>query len=480
MSTSGLHSRAAWVGLLGARLAIGLALVFLLAPISVDDAVRVYFAMWWFDHPSFYAQPFWPPGFFYLYGLVCGLARDGLIAPRLLTLALALGTGAVVWLETGSSRTCRWIAAAWLLLSPLTLVLGTVPLAETLFMLAILGGLVALGRFLSTGSPASLAAASALYLAASMVRYEAWPLIPLFTLFACLRRPRDLSLPIAWVLRLLPWAFPALWMALLGLLEADPVIFMHNIELDSYGPGDLAEAFRSPLAWIVGLQALASLAATVPGILAAIRRSARPESLLWETHVVLAALVVAWALASRNVPSQFPIRLLHPLIVLGSVPVARLIERSVPAGRHVHAAALLALVLATSGLCFALTIEPGYDRTGHAAAAKVREAYERSILSPGDHVIVEASPPTSRAVVVYLNRPRTTHVDRTYETSYFSCWTRPAPGWAPHVRMAVIERQEHAAYVESIGWKKWNVVNEFTLYIRPDRAAPLCGCPRAH
>jgi hypothetical protein len=469
--------RAAWAGLLLARLAAGVVLVLLLVPVSLDDSFRMFYALWWWDHPSFYPLPFWLPGQFYLYGLVSGLASDALLAPRLLTLAIHLGTGCLLALDRARSPAVRWIAAVWLLLSPLSLVLGTVPLSEALFVLLAIGGIVAMSRFLESGRPWPLLASALLYLGAASVRYEGWALLPLFSAFTFARRDAGVSRAIVWALRVLPWTFPVVWMLLLWRLEADPLLFLDNIRMDLFGPGDLRAAFSSPTSWIVGVQVAAALASLAPGIAAAVRRRAAPRDLIWEIHLGVAFLFLAWALASDNVPSQYAIRLFYPVLVLASVPAARLLVGAVPASRHVTAGALCGLVLAVAGLSYALTIEPGHDPASRDTARQVREAYDAGVIDERDHVIVDMEPPWTMSVVVHANRHATIHADAGFSKSHLECWEMRAPGWVESVRLAVVRDPDHAAYLETLGWRPWRRTPPWSIYLRPSGAPAPGACP---
>ncbi len=464
---------------MAARLAIGLVLVRILVPVSIDDAVRVYFAMWWFDHPSFSAQPFWPPGFFYVYGLACGLADDALIAPRLLTLGLALACGAVIALVPRVSPEIRFTAASWILFSPLSLVLGTVPLSESLYALTLLSGLVLLCRFLEDASPWSLIGSGTLYLFASMVRYEAWPMLVLYTVFACTRRPHGISPALAWALRAFPWAFVSIWMALLGALEADPALFVSSVRLDSYGPGDPFRALAHPLAWIVIVQLAASVASLAPAIGDAIGKRRLMKDLAWEAHLVVAIAFLTFAIFTRNVGSQYPIRVFFPVVVLASVPVARLVTGAVPARSRMRAGALVAGLLAVSGLAYAIALPAGHHRTEEEVARRVLSVYDAAVLSPGDHVLVDPVPPQSMSIWVYMNRPKTTHVDRRTEASYMDCNISDPPGWLPSTRLCVVRIESRAALLESMGWLKYDVVPPYSLYVRPPGAPAVGTCVTA-
>jgi hypothetical protein len=465
--------RAAWIAVLAARAAAGCALVARLPHVSVDDAFRTFYAWWWWEHPSFYPLPHWPPGYFWVYGSVVGATGDLLLAPRVFTLAVHLTTGALLAGDRTAPAPVRWTAAAWILLSPLSLVLGTVPLSEALFGLCAVGGVVSLGRFASTARAAPLLAASLAYTAAATVRYEGWILAGVFTLVSLVRRPAGLSPVTAWMLRLLPWSFPIAWVTTLGLIEGDPLLFLRNVSTDLHGRGDLGAALGDPASWVVGVQALVAAIALTTAAAAALRRSRGVAGLVWEIHLAAALSMIAAFVATGNVPSQYTLRMLYPVVLFGALPVARTLAGWTGRARLVPGV-VLGAVLAGASIPYLLVLEPGHDRVAAAVAEEVDAAYERGTLSRADHVLVEMDPPRTMSVVVHIDRPGRVHVDDGGRESLFS-GGRCTP-WLHRVRLAAVLESAHLAALERRGWRRLARVDGWTLMLRPRSSPPLaCG-----
>ena len=466
----------AWWILAGVAAAAGALLVSELAPLCVDDDYRTFWAWWWWHHPSFYPFPHWPPGYFWVYGIVTGVTGDLLLAPRLLSLALHVALIAPLRWSLALPEDERLVAAVWLMLSPLPLVLGAVPLSETLFAALAVGGVIALGSYLSSGRAAWLLASAALYLGAATVRFEGWALLPLFTGLSCLRRPHDAKPAIAWVLRGLPWVFPLAWILLMWGVEADPLLFMKNVATDSFGRGSLTGALASPRDWMTPVQVLGGLAAAGWAVREAARRRLDVRDLVWEAHLVAALAVVAWAVISGNVPSQFTLRLLLLPVIFSAVPAARLLVSFSP--RTLRTSVLLAALLLAGTLALAAHREPGWDPDSHEAAEYVRDARDGGVLGPEDRVLVEMDNPWTSAVFVYANDPRRVHIDLTKESAWFESCDMNVPRWASRTRLAVVRSDPYLYRLDLLGWKQVLRTDTWVVYQRTDLSTPLGSCPR--
>lgn len=482
MKVQAADGRSSWcpalTGMLVLRLAAGLALVFLLEPVSVDDAFRTFHAMWWWKNPSFYPLPHWPPGTFWVYGLVNGLLNDGLVVPRLLTLALSLAT--IIWILSDVEETpgVRWSAAIWFAFSPLGLVLGTVPLSEALFLFLLTGGMVLLRRYLRAGSPWCLLGASTMYLLCTTVRYEGWAFVPMFLLLSLLRRSSGSSSFSTWALRLLPCVFPVIWVLLLWKVEARPLLFLGNVATDSFGRGSLAETFSSPSSWIVLLQLVMASVVMIWSGWRVVRQGRSLSSSIWEAHGAMAMLVLILALVSGNLPSQYTIRVFHPLIVFSCIPMGHWLSTGhVSRVRLRRRSFALGIVLIVGSILYIDNLEAGHDQEAQRVAGHVEDARLRGALDEKDHILVDMLPPRTMSVVVYLNRWDVTHVDSTHHQSYFSCWRTPAPVWMKDVRAAVVRKERSVNSLRDRGWEVLVREGGWQLLIRtPDASSPT-SCP---
>lgn len=469
---------AACASLLGLRAVLGAVLVFVLLPVCLDDHFRVFHAAWWWEHPSFTSSYEWLPGFLYIYGPLVGLTGDTVFAPRAVTLVLHLTAGALLAGVAGEARGVRWLAAAWLLCSPLSLVLGTVPLTESLSLLAMLGGLVALSRFSSSGDPVWLLPGASAALYSSMLRYELWVFLPLFTLFALARRPARMPVT-ARILAFLPWCFPLVWTALLWAVTGEPFSYLTVVRDDHLGPGSLAEALASPPAWILAAQAAAGALAAIACLSLALRRGKPWSGLLFEAHALAAILLVAILVVRADVPSQYPERMLLWVVAFCAIPVARLADG--PGGgvrRRLLTYALAGGLLLAASLVYALGLPPGIPRGDLEAGLALRESFARGHLGDDDHVVIERLLPESTAPFVYANRPRNVHIDalgnlcppRLLSPVPSIC---PVPEWAPRAKLALVLDPQLVAALEAIGWSPRDRIGDWTFVLRGPGARPL-------
>jgi hypothetical protein len=474
--------------LLSVRALIGVGLLLLVAPLSVDDYFRIFHALWWWQSPSFTSSHEWLPGQTYIYGPLVGLFGDTVLAPRVLTLLLHLAGGLVLAANRSLTPGVRWLAGIWILCSPLALALGTVPLTESLFALLLLVGIVGLERFLSHGKSPQLLLAAVGYLGATMVRYEAWALLPVYSAFALSRPPERYFALVNRALAFVPWFFPLVWTLLLWALQGEPFTYLRIVKEDHFGAGDLCAAVTGACGVVTAIQVLLAITALVASAVALARRSVRLGDLLWEAHLLAAVGFTALVVASGSVPSQFSQRLFYPVLLLGAVPLARMIAFRVAAtGRQLAigsavGAALLGLgALALSGL------SPGVREENLVAGEYLRDAFAGGDLAPDEHVLVEHALPDAAAVLVFANRPDRVHIDRMgggicpprlLGTLELVC---PVEPWAPRVRVALVRRSDAAESLELRGWRAGPTFGPWQVYTCPPDGVPLgrsLGPPR--
>jgi hypothetical protein len=462
------------LALLSVRALVGAVLVLLVVPVSVDDYFRVFHALWWWDNISFTSSHEWLPGHSYVYGPLVGITGSTTLAPRVLTLVLQLTTGAVLLVDRSQSRAVRWLAAVWLLCSPLSLVLGTVPLTESLFTLLVVTGIVALGRFLKRGKSPYLLLAAVGYLGASMVRYEAWILLPVFTAFALSKPPERYFALANRALAFLPWIYPIVWTLLLWGLHGEPFTYLAIVREDHFGRGDLlAEIGTVNGAFTLGA-AILSLAVLAIAATAALRRQRPLADLLWEAHLLAAVFFVGAVLVTGNVPSQLSLRLLFPLLALSSVPLARLLAARVASrGRLLAIGVGTAVALLAVGMASALALPVGVREENLRAGRYLRSAFTSGELGAEDHALVEHELPDAAAVLIYSEQPARVHIDRLGG----SCPARllgtrdlvcPVEPWSADVRLALVRSADAARSLELRRWQLGDTFGDWAAYLRPD------------
>jgi hypothetical protein len=460
--------------LLAARALVGVFLVLWLAPVSIDDYFRVFHARWWWDHRSFTGSYEWLPGYFYVYGTAVGLTRDMVLAPRALTAALQLGT-AIALLRYSESEPsgARLLAVAILLFSPMALVLGTIPLTETLFVCLVVSGVVALRRFLESGDVRAELGAAVLYLAATTIRYEGFAAAALFSAVAISRRPANASRRLGAVVAAVPWIFPVAWSALLWAAKGDPLFYLRNVREDSFGAGDVFGALGSADGMISA--ALASLAVAVSArrLVAGIRRG-RWSTCLLEIHAVAFACGVVAVVATGNVPSQYPARILYPVVAFGALPLAQAVATAL-AGKVRALVAVgfaAAMIFGVSGLAI--------ERRGSAipaedleAAGAIRAALGSKEIGADEQVVIEHELPSAACLFVFANDAARVHIDALGDTCSPKVLTPlqsycPMPPWTRRVGLAVVRAGEDEEwYLMGRQWTLVRAVGRWRFYVHP-------------
>jgi hypothetical protein len=396
-----------------------------------------------------------------------------IVAPRVLTAAFQIAAAAILALSSRGSRSVRLVAAGILVFSPLSLVLGTVPLSESLFVCLLLGAAVLLARYLERGDVRVALAAGVLYLGATAVRYEGFAFAALFSALVVARRPSNSARLVGAAVAAVPWIFPLVWTALLWVSTGVPLSFLGNVHEDHFGAGDMARALASAEGVVTAFIALAALAVCAARITSAVRRRALEDCVL-EIHVAVAAVVTAAAIAAGDVPSQYPLRLFFPAIAFGALPLAQLVVPVLAARRRAASLAVVGAALAFAGAgAAAIGRDPGVPREDLAAAAAIRDGYARGQLREDDHVIIEHDLPSAAGVFVFANLADRVHLDALGDECSPKLLTPhpsicPDPDWADGSRMAVVRPGGAAErYVAGLGWALAARIGGWHLFVRP-------------
>lgn len=465
--------------LLGARAIVGVFLVLGLAPICVDDYFRVFHADWWWDHPSFTSSHEWLPGYLYVYGPVVGFTHDLVVAPRVLTTALQLVAGALIALLPNAARGTRLLAAGIFLFSPLSLALGTAPLSETLLFCLLVAGVGALARYLASGDVRIGLVAAVLYLAATAVRYEGFVFAAVFFALVVARRPANAGRWLGVAVAAVPWIFPIAWTALLWASVGAPFSYLGSVRDDHFGPGDVLGSLASAEGAVTALLALAALAVSAVRVAASAVRGELGGRVL-ELHTVVAMALAGAVILTGNVPSQYPLRLLFPVIAFGALPLAEAAFARFAA--HPRAAVLAvagaALSFAGAGLAV-VSRAPGVPAEDLEVAAAIREGYSSGTLRDEEHVVIQRDLPSAAAVFVFANLDDRVHVDalgvrcpaRLLTASPALC---PDPDWARRARVAVVRAGGfEELYVARLGWTLGKTAGRWRLYVWREGAPGL-------
>jgi hypothetical protein len=270
-----------------------------------DDGYRLYLSFLFASGQSPLIGRFWLPGQLLLVAPLLRAGVDpalaGVLVSTLALVGLAVAMRGLVrsLAPAGAAGAAGAVAAALVLASPLSATLAQSALAELPF--AALATAAAWG--FAAGSRRGLAGGAVALLAATWVRYEAWPLAGLYAVAGLWRR-RPLAL--------LPLLGPALWLLGQAREHGDPLTFLHQTAAVTNAVGALAVAGHRLLAlvqWAPAALALALLGG----------RPARPAL----AFLVWMAAGVLLPAASGGEHPVFPDRMAHGLEV-GLVPLAAL------------------------------------------------------------------------------------------------------------------------------------------------------------
>ncbi len=192
-----------------------------LTNIDIGDATaRTWLGWLWADHPFLITHGLWGPLHFYLIGAVMWLWPDPVWAPTALHIAMGSLIPLIMYrltLELFASSRAALAAGLIFAVYPAAIVVSVGALAETPFMLLLGLGLIYLVRaWRPEGRIADAVLAGLAITFASMIRYEAWMLMP-FLAVPLLRRPKRAAIFIAVAL-----LHPIFWMTGNALAYGDP------------------------------------------------------------------------------------------------------------------------------------------------------------------------------------------------------------------------------------------------------------------
>jgi hypothetical protein len=279
---------------LGARLAV--------LPFATSDGgdapSKVWMGSEWLSHPQLVTHGVWGPLHTYLIAFALWIAPDPVRAPVVMSLMFSVASAvAMYWfLRTEfESRRAALLVGLTYAVYPIAIRNGVSVRSETPFAFFLLLGMIALARLRARRSSIGLAAAAGLCLTlASMLRYEAWMLIPIFALLLP-RSPRLLAIFLACAL-----LHPIFWMIGNWFHNGDPfngITAAANWELESMGRAKLDHRllfFRSityPLVVLKGMSLPIGLICVAGAAVALVKRLRCAAWLL-----PLAGVLLMWCL----------------------------------------------------------------------------------------------------------------------------------------------------------------------------------------
>jgi hypothetical protein len=194
-----------------------------------DDAARVLRAEVGSPLLSWLKPDVWPPLDKVIFGAALAAWHDPVVAPRVVTFALGVFTGAaLVWLawELTRDRTIAWLTAGLAALVPYRAIFGVSTTGEVFLFLPIVVAAALVVRWLRNGSRRALLVAALVLGIATTTRYEAWFIALVFGVMVLVaKRARYVSTRDMVVVALVLGVFPLAWLASAA-LSAGPINFL--------------------------------------------------------------------------------------------------------------------------------------------------------------------------------------------------------------------------------------------------------------
>jgi hypothetical protein len=361
--------------------------------LSDDDFSRVVIAQRFAADPcidpsgtSWLPLPFWSMGaVMAVFGSSLSVARVWTEIVAVLSSLLLFGAGRAAGLGTGRALVGAWLATVL----PASAVLGSVPVPE--LPTAALSAFALLA--LSAERPKYAALASLAVLAASLSRYEAWP-IAFVVAGVLVQRRRPWAAAIA-------LAGPALWIVHNRVAHGDFFHFLHRVSAYRAALGHAGGVFW----YLVDLASSEPVLVATVAMLVVVALRRRASLRRWTVPAAGAAallLFLAVGASLGGAPTHHVGRTLLVVWLLAAIAAADL-AAALPRDLS---AAVIVLVAGASALGFARELESTIDRRDEVAAGL---ELGRS-MAPGERAVIATEDYGYFAVQAALGRPRDTYV----------------------------------------------------------------------
>lgn len=454
--------------LLGLRILAAICMVAWLAPPCIDAFFRPFHAWYWAQSPQWAPSTVWLPGYTWLYGLAITLTGDTVWTPGVLS-AFFFGATLVRLYQTLPAAH-RTIALLWIGFTPLSWVVASTGLSEAAFGFFLVYAVTGLARYGDTGDERTLVAAALAIGIASAIRYDAWPLLPVFCVSALRSSRRHGGALRQGIWAILPACVPVAWMGLSWVRRGDPWWFLTSVAHDQYGATDPLTLLTGPGVLSVGLVLVG-----VGAALAVLRGQKRLT-----VSVALLGMAVAfavWVFATGNLPSQLPERMMYPALLLSAPLVGAAWVHWAP-----YRLLGLATGLLTASAIYLVSLPDAVPPSERQLARLIDEAYAGGQLTPSQHVLVSGSYPEMTALVVntgYSDRVHLEGVGQRCPHHVLTCDSPcGAPLWREDVAMVLVGNREGQRTMAARGWTSVTRVGPYQVFFRLNGAPALCPLPR--
>jgi hypothetical protein len=397
--------------------------------VSDDDFARVVIAQAWAHAPRLDPSgTSWLPFPFWLQGAVLAIAGRSLDVARATAFALGVASAlgvlvAARWI-TRDAKAALW-GAALAAIVPWSARLGvaTVPELPTAALTLLALAALVPGDDARPVASRRLVGALAL-LAATLSRYEPWPIAAGFALITLVdaRRASAADRARLGVAAAIALAGPIAWIAWNHRAHGEALHFLTRVAAykKALGAGADESAYTRLLAYPIALAReepeLFTVLAVLVGLAVATRLPALRSRLARLARPLLLALAqiaaLALAMVKDGAPTHHPERAVLAAMLLAAVIAGDLAAALVAARRGAIA------IAAAAGLVAALAIRPRITAaegfTPRADEVAIGRA-ARARMAPGDHVLIEVTDYSHLAIVAALGRPEDAVLDRSID-----------------------------------------------------------------
>jgi hypothetical protein len=410
---------AAYVGLVAlAKLAASSAVLLRgFRAVSDDDFARVVIAEQWAHAPRWDASgTSWLPFPFWLHGAAMLAFGRSLATARVAAAVLGVGAALLVYLAArwlGEDRRAAAAGAVVAAVFPWSAWLGvaTVPELPTAALI-----LLAAASLAGDAPRRRLLGGAALF-AATLSRYEAWPVAALFAAL-CLVEAARKKRPLALVPAALALLGPASWLAWNRLAHGDALHFLARVAaykqaLGGAEPGAATRLWAYPLSMVREEPELAALFAASAALLALRRGSVALRSALApyaRPAAILGAQIAALSLAmiKDGAPTHHPERAVLAALLLLAVCAGALAAR---VGAWWLSLPVFAAALASALVRPLVPRERFADREAQAAIGRAAA----SLARPGEKVLLEVEDYGYLAIIAGFGRPEDALPERSID-----------------------------------------------------------------
>ncbi len=295
-----------------------------------DDSIRVEMAYGWARRPHLILpreSPYWPPFHSYIIGLGLMIWDHLLFAPRLLSIVAGWVGIIFIYCLTRrllADRAAALLGALLITVNPVHVWLSSVPLSESFQFATLAAFMFFFVAYQQSGGRRFLYLGSAAIALGGGIRFEAWAFALLYSgilvggeILAALRgRLNTVRLAHHAVAALIPWIFPAFWMAGNYLANGDALGFLHATREFEAARIIAGRSFQGYLRAFLAIDPFALAGGGAGLALLVAQRRDKPGVRSYAAFCLLPLLMFAGTQGGRPAWSRNYLRYLFPFLAL--------------------------------------------------------------------------------------------------------------------------------------------------------------------